>query len=463
MHPLARTLWNAFRRRSVIRRSVRPSQRSMRARLELEALELRTVPTAAALGSLTATAFVDVNGDGAFNAGDVALSTVPVTLSGPISRSATSGANGSITFGQLTAGTYQVRFNVPGYSGSGLVSNIHVGAGQNVSVAVPFEGIQSSFIDQTLFLNDSVAAPFRFIAPTVTKSIGNVSLVSGASQQIDLAANFGSADITTSQATFNITANGQNRALNVTLFDAQTPRTVANFYDYVNSGRYNSAAFTRLVTGFVLQGGGAEFSGANPNGKLTATPTFPTVANEFGMSNTKGTLAMAQRSGDVNSAQDEFFFNLVNNTQGAVAPAGNLDAQKFTVFGKVTGAADQATLATLATTPTVNESSSASAASLPGVALNNFPLNGFTTPNSPNFAKQTTAANYVLINNFTVNRPDFLTYSVVSNSNPSVATASIVNERLTVTGLSIGTSVITVQATDQFGKSAQTSFTVTVL
>jgi peptidyl-prolyl cis-trans isomerase A (cyclophilin A) len=420
------------------------------------------VPTTTpALGSLTAKAFVDLNGDGRFDAGDRALSTVPVTLSGPANRSATSGANGSITFSELAAGTYRVQFTVPGYTGSGVVSNIHVGAGQHVSVEVPFGGLQTSFIDQNLFLNDTGANPFRFIAPTVTHTINNVTVVTGSSQQINLAAHFGSADITTSLVTMNITANGQKMPLNITLLDAQTPQTVSNFYDYINSGRYNDSIFSRLVTGFVLQGGGATFSGSNPNGKLTSIPLFPSVANEFGVSNTKGTIAMAQSGGNINSATDQFFFNLVNNTQGAVAPAGNLDVQKFAVFGTLLGATDLQTLATLAATPNQNMSASPVASKLPTVGLQNVPLNNYSA-GAANFPKQTTAANYVLLKNFTVNRPDFLTYSVVSNSNPDAVKATIINERLTVTGVGSGSSTITVQATDQFGKSVQTSFTVTV-
>ena len=420
------------------------------------------MPTAtAALGSLTAMAYVDVNHDGIFDTGDTVLSTVPVTLTGPITRTMTTGANGAATFQELTAGTYQVSFNVPGYSGSGVLSNIHVGAGQNVSVSVPFEGILPAFIDETLFLNDTGPSPFRFIAPTVTKSISDFTLVSGASNMIDLAANFGSADITTSQVTEDITANGENMPLNVTLFDAQTPQTVANFYDYINSGSYNNSIFNRLVTGFVLQGGGATFSGTSPNGSLTVIPAFPAVANEFGVSNTTGTIAMAQSGGDINSATDQFFFNLVNNTKGAVAPAGNLDAQSFTVFGTVTGATDQQTLATLATT-TVPFPGTTLDSSLSGVDTTDVPLNNYTGT-AANFPAQTTASNYVLLKSFAVNRPDFLTYSVVSNSNPSVATASITNERLTVNAVGVGSAVITVQATDQFGKSVQTSFTVTVL
>jgi len=62
-----------------------------------------------------------------------------------------------------------------------------------------------------------------------------------------------------------------------------------------------------------------------------------------------------------------------------------------------------------------------------------------------------------------VNRPEFLTYSVVSNSAPGVVIASVSNERLTLNGLSSGSATITVQATDQYGSSTTTSFTVNVV
>jgi cyclophilin family peptidyl-prolyl cis-trans isomerase len=456
MPRFASTLWASLRRRPVSRRAPR-----LTARLAVEVLERREVP-AALLGSITATAYVDLNGDGKFDAGDQPLSAVPVTLSGPIHGSMTTGANGAATFSELSAGTYQIQFNVPGYNGSGLVSNITLAAGQNVSVSVPYTGISSTFINQSLFLNDTGAAPFRFIAPTVTTVIPNQTGTVGTTQDLDLAGFFNSAALTTSQVTMNVTDNGQTLPLNITLYDGQTPQNVDNFYDYVNSGRYNSAPFTRLVSGFVLQGGGATFSGTNPNGTLTPTTKFPEIPGEPGLSNIKYTIATAQSNG-VNTGQDEFFFNLANNTQGAVSPAGNLDAQHFTVFGEATGANDQAILNTLATTPNLDESSSGAASSLSGVVLNNFPLNNASiTANDPNFPKQTSASDYLLMKSFTVNRPYSLTYSIVSNSSPSVVTASMVNEQLQLTGVSAGTSTITVQATDPFGKSVQQLFTITV-
>ena len=46
--------------------------------------------------------------------------------------------------------------------------------------------------------------------------------------------------------TFNITNGGTPESLVVNLFDTTAPQTVDNFFDYVNSGDYNNALFTRL-------------------------------------------------------------------------------------------------------------------------------------------------------------------------------------------------------------------------
>jgi cyclophilin family peptidyl-prolyl cis-trans isomerase len=115
------------------------------------------------------------------------------------------------------------------------------------------------------------------------------------------------------------------------------PITTANFLNYVNSGRYDSTFFHRLVatpTPFVLQGGGFAFV---PPTTAQSVVTDPSIQNEFdlGRSNIERTIAMAKLGGDPNSATSQFFFNLGNN-------ASNLDFQNggFTVFGKVIGGWD---------------------------------------------------------------------------------------------------------------------------
>ena len=121
----------------------------------------------------------------------------------------------------------------------------------------------------------------------------------------------------------------------VELYRSQAPLTVANFLNYVDTNRYDNSFFHRLIPDFVIQGGGFFVeSTINEIGQrqnnINVIPKFGTVVNEPGISNTKGTIAMAKVDGDPDSATSEWFFNLEDNS-------GNLDFQNggFTVFGKV--------------------------------------------------------------------------------------------------------------------------------
>lgn len=120
--------------------------------------------------------------------------------------------------------------------------------------------------------------------------------------------------------------------VDIELFDAQAPRTVANFLGYVRRGAYDGMFFHRLMKGFVLQGGGFAIAPALGS----AIPTEPPVANEFdpGRSNMRATVAMAKLGGNPDSATSQWFVNLADNGGG---PNG-LDTQNggFTVFGRVT-------------------------------------------------------------------------------------------------------------------------------
>jgi len=106
------------------------------------------------------------------------------------------------------------------------------------------------------------------------------------------------------------------------------PKNVANFLHYVNNGTYTNALFHRVVAGFVNQGGGYKLTGP---GQTSTSPTVAPVVNEFKLPNIRGTLAMAKLGNDPNSATDQFFFNVKNNT--------NLNTQNggFTVIGQIMG------------------------------------------------------------------------------------------------------------------------------
>ena len=117
----------------------------------------------------------------------------------------------------------------------------------------------------------------------------------------------------------------------INLFDQTTPVTVQNFLSYVNAGRYNGTVFHRSVPGFVVQGGGFTFDQQLP---LKAVATFSPIVNEPKWSNVRATVAMAKQPGNPNSATNQWFVNLANNSGGSP----QLDSQNsgFTVFGQIT-------------------------------------------------------------------------------------------------------------------------------
>jgi cyclophilin family peptidyl-prolyl cis-trans isomerase len=114
----------------------------------------------------------------------------------------------------------------------------------------------------------------------------------------------------------------------IELYDDEAPQTVANFLNYVRDGDYGKSFIHRSVRGFVVQGGGFRFI----DNVASPIPTDPPVVNEPGISNTRGTIAMAKQPNDPNSATSQWFINVGDN-------ASQLDGQNggFTVFGKVRG------------------------------------------------------------------------------------------------------------------------------
>ena len=111
------------------------------------------------------------------------------------------------------------------------------------------------------------------------------------------------------------------------LFDDTTPITVENFLNYVTSGRYDGTVVHRLVPDFVFQGGWLTFD--ETANTFSPIATDPTITNEFEVSNTRGTIAMAKLGGDPDSATSQWFINLVDNTSLDSSNGG------FTVFGRV--------------------------------------------------------------------------------------------------------------------------------
>lgn len=124
-------------------------------------------------------------------------------------------------------------------------------------------------------------------------------------------------DVTTNQGKFAIELDPE-----------KAPKSVENFLAYVDANHYAGTIFHRVISTFMVQGGGYD-------AKYERKPTRPPVENEAfnGLKNTKGTVAMA-RTGEPHSATAQFFVNVMDN---AFLDHSGKDAQGwgYAVFGKV--------------------------------------------------------------------------------------------------------------------------------
>lgn len=139
-------------------------------------------------------------------------------------------------------------------------------------------------------------------------------------------------DIPTPQVTFQTSLGDFVMELNPTA----APITVKNFLSYVNKSPsfYNGTIFHRVISGFMVQGGGYTSGMATKSGLSTAITLENTQTT--GLRNTRATIAMA-RTSLANSATSQFFVNLVDN--GFLNYSSD-SAPGYAVFGKVISGMD---------------------------------------------------------------------------------------------------------------------------
>lgn len=112
------------------------------------------------------------------------------------------------------------------------------------------------------------------------------------------------------------------------LDEKRAPATVANFLEYAKSGHFGNTLFHRVISNFMIQGGGFE-----PG--MKQKPTRAPIRNEGDnkLSNAAYTIAMA-RTSEPHSATAQFFINVADNTfldHTAPTPQG----WGYCVFGRV--------------------------------------------------------------------------------------------------------------------------------
>lgn len=295
------------------------------------------------------------------------------------------------------------------------------------------------------------------VPPVVSNPIADFTAYAGApARSIDLATVFSDPDVSDAVRMTTVLGN-----IDLALFGQQKPITVTNFLKYIDQGRYflldpttnqTASSFVhRSLPGFIIQSGG--FLGTvdpspqtNPNKdntQPTQVLTFPPIQNEPGLSNKRGTIAMAQAGSDANSGTSQWFINLADNG----GSPNNLDirfnnAGPYTVFGKVVNNT-MSVVDAIAAVPRYNA----------GAPFDNLPLRNYTPPN---FVKITH-----LVSIPGIARLSPLSFSAQSNNgNVSVAVSG---SKLLVTANNTGAAQVTVTATDFEGAMISQQFTVNVV
>ena len=129
----------------------------------------------------------------------------------------------------------------------------------------------------------------------------------------------------------------------VELDEKAAPVTTKNFLSYIEDVFFDGTIFHRVISGFMIQGGGM-------TADLSQKQTKPPIANEAdnGLKNDRGTIAMA-RTNDPDSATAQFFINHKDNDFLNYSGPRN---PGYAVFGKTVDGMDVVdTIAEIKTKP----------------------------------------------------------------------------------------------------------------
>ena len=98
----------------------------------------------------------------------------------------------------------------------------------------------------------------------------------------------------------------------VEVYPDKTPKTAENFLSYVRDGHYNGTLFHRVISNFMVQGGGYDTKYNEKNTRPPIKHEGAEAKANGGLRNTVGTLSMA-RTNNPHSASAQFFINVKDN------------------------------------------------------------------------------------------------------------------------------------------------------
>lgn len=343
-------------------------------------------------------------------------------------------------------------------SSTGIISGTPTQSGRfAVTLTATFSSGPTAVSTLMLFVKSAETSP------AVASTIPNVTIRINEPLRIPLADKFTDPDTETAVRWETNKGN-----IDFLLYPSLAPQAVANFMAYVNAGDYTNILVHRHAPNFVLQAGGFR-----ADSTLSSVASRSSPLNEPGISNTQWTIASAKRgardsvandaiktaykatnpqppapleltddalgyAGNPNSATTDIFINLNDNS-------ANLDKQNggFTVFGRV-APPSRAIVTAITALPIGNYGFS---------PLNSIPINAASVPAALNL-------NQVV----KINRAypiSTLRYST-DNLSTQVASISIENDELLLTGKIAGTRLVTLTATDFDNKTITQTFTITV-
>jgi len=131
-----------------------------------------------------------------------------------------------------------------------------------------------------------------------------------------------------------VTIHTNHGDIRMELYAQEAPISVENFLQYANDGFYEGTIFHRIISHFMIQGGGLDAEGV-------PKPTRDPITNEAdnGLKNVRGSVSMA-RTNDVNSATSQFFISVELNASLDHTSKESSRTWGYAVFGRVVDGMD---------------------------------------------------------------------------------------------------------------------------
>lgn len=272
--------------------------------------------------------------------------------------------------------------------------------------------------------------------PVIADTFAAKNVVVGASTAVSVSGKFQDPD-TASAARF-LTNLG---SFDIIFFPSAAPKTVNNFIDYMDAMKYDNVIVHRAPPGFVVQTGGYKYTKGTG---FTEVVKLDPVMNEPGISNLRGTVAMAKIGGMPDSATSEWFVNLGDNS-------ANLDSQNggFTVFGRIPDKG-MTVIDKISNLPTASYTVTVDSVDR---TFEDLPINDTVAP--------AVLPRQKLVKILSTGPAPILTYRVKS-ANKEIATARLSGKKIIISGVASGSTYVQVFATDLDANTVSQEIPVTV-